>query len=64
MFRYLIRRLLWAVVLFIAVTLVTFVIFFITPSDPARLVAGRGATEQDIERARKFIGLDDPVPIQ
>ena len=64
MFRYLIRRLLWAVVLFIAVTIVTFVIFFITPSDPARLVAGRGATEADIERARKFIGLDDPVPIQ
>src|SRR5262245_8457236 len=64
MFRYLIRRLLWAVVLFIAVTIVTFVIFFITPSDPAKLVAGRGATEQDIERARKFIGLDDPVPIQ
>jgi peptide/nickel transport system permease protein len=64
MFRYLIRRLLWAVVLFIAVTIVTFVIFFITPSDPARLVAGRGATESDIERARKFIGLDDPVPIQ
>jgi peptide/nickel transport system permease protein len=64
MFRYLIRRLLWAAVLFLAVTVVTFVIFFITPSDPARLVAGRGATEQDIERARKFIGLDDPVPIQ
>ena len=64
MFRYLIRRLLWAVVLFIAVTIVTFVIFFITPSDPAKLVAGRGATEQDVERARKFIGLDDPVPIQ
>ncbi len=64
MFRYLIRRLLWAAVLFIAVTLVTFVIFFITPSDPAKLVAGRGATESDIERARKFIGLDDPVPIQ
>ena len=64
MFRYLIRRLLWAAVLFIAVTIVTFVIFFITPSDPAKLVAGRGATEQDIERARKFIGLDDPVPIQ
>ena len=64
MFRYLIRRLLWAIVLFIAVTIVTFVIFFITPSDPAKLVAGRGATEADIERARKFIGLDDPVPIQ
>ncbi|HSC91956.1 MAG TPA: ABC transporter permease [Gaiellaceae bacterium] len=64
MFRYLIRRVLWAGVLFVAVTIVTYIIFFITPSDPAKLVAGRGATEADIERARKFIGLDDPVPIQ
>src|SRR5215203_434128 len=64
MFRYLIRRILWACVLFVAVTIVTSIIFFITPSDPAKLVAGRGATQADIERARAFIGLDDPVPIQ
>jgi peptide/nickel transport system permease protein len=64
MFRYLIRRILWACVLFVAVTIVTYIIFFITPSDPAKLVAGRGATQADIERAREFIGLDDPVPIQ
>jgi peptide/nickel transport system permease protein len=64
MIRYLIRRLLWAAVLFIAVTMVTYVIFFVTPQDPAKLVAGRGATEADIERARKFLGLDDPVPVQ
>ncbi|HSL65050.1 MAG TPA: ABC transporter permease [Gaiellaceae bacterium] len=64
MFRYLIRRVLWAAVLFVAVTIVTYIIFFITPADPAKLVAGRGATEADIERARKFIGLDDPVPVQ
>ena len=37
MLRYFIRRLLWAGVLFIAVTLVTFLIFFIVPQDPARL---------------------------
>jgi peptide/nickel transport system permease protein len=64
MFRYLIRRLLWAAVLFVAVTIVTYIIFFITPADPARLVAGRGATPADIERARGFLGLDDPVPVQ
>jgi peptide/nickel transport system permease protein len=64
MLRYVVRRLLWAAVLFLAVTIVTYVIFFITPADPARLVAGRGATPADIERARAFLGLDDPVPIQ
>ena len=36
MFRYLIRRVLWAMVLFVAVTIVTYVIFFIIPADPAR----------------------------
>jgi peptide/nickel transport system permease protein len=64
MLRYVVRRLIWAVVLFVAVTVVTYVIFFITPADPARLVAGRGATAADIERARAFLGLDDPVPVQ
>jgi peptide/nickel transport system permease protein len=33
MLRYLVRRLLWAAVLFVAVTLVTYVIFFIIPAN-------------------------------
>ena len=61
MARYLIRRLFWAVVLFIAVTLVTYVIFFLVPSDPARLAAGKAATQADIDRVRVFLGLDKPV---
>jgi len=35
--RYLIRRVLWAMVLFVAVTIVTYVIFYAIPADPARL---------------------------
>ena len=64
MLRYLIRRILWAGVLFLAVTVVTYIIFFVVPGDPAKDVAGRGARPQDIERARKFLGLDRPVPVQ
>jgi peptide/nickel transport system permease protein len=60
-FQYLIRRLLWAVVLFIAVTLVTYVIFFITPSDPARLAAGQGATPADVQKVAERLHLDEPV---
>ena len=52
MFQFLVRRLLWAIVLFLAVTVVTYVIFFVTPSDPARLAAGQGATPEDVAARR------------
>lgn len=64
MFRFLIRRLLWAVVLFIAVTIVTYVIFYVIPANPAQLVAGKSATQEDIERAERFLGTDKPVYVQ
>jgi peptide/nickel transport system permease protein len=62
--RYIIRRLLWAVVLFLAVTVVTYIIFFIIPADPARQVAGRNPTPAMIKRARHYLGIDRPVYIQ
>jgi peptide/nickel transport system permease protein len=62
--RYFIRRLLWACVLFIAVTLVTFVIFFVVPADPARQVCGQRATAECVVRARHFLGLDQPMIVQ
>src|SRR5436305_3129317 len=40
MFRYLIRRILWAILLFIIITFVTFVIFFRGTNDPARAQCG------------------------
>jgi peptide/nickel transport system permease protein len=63
-FRYLVRRLLWAIVLFIAVTLVTYVIFYIIPASPARLACGQRATQECVDRAAKFLGTDRPVYIQ
>jgi peptide/nickel transport system permease protein len=63
-FRYLVRRLLWACVLFIAVTFVTYVIFFVIPADPARLLAGKNPTEEQIAKIRHSLGLDQPVPVQ
>jgi len=63
-FRYLIRRFLWAIVLFFAVTIVTYIIFFIIPADPARAFAGKNPTEDQIVRARHYLGIDKPVPVQ
>lgn len=64
MHRYLIRRVLWAGVLFIAVTIVSYIIFFLVPAEPARLIAGPQATPDHVARVRKTMGLDDPVYVQ
>jgi peptide/nickel transport system permease protein len=62
--RYLIRRVLWAVVLFFAATFATFVIFYVIPDDPARVVAGRSATPAEVAQVRSYIGSDKPVVVQ
>jgi peptide/nickel transport system permease protein len=64
MFRYLIRRVLWAAVLFVVVTLVTYVIFFLVPNDLAAKVAGQGSSQQQRARAIHRLGLDRPVYVQ
>jgi peptide/nickel transport system permease protein len=65
MFRYLVRRVLWAILLFIVITFVTFVIFFVAPADPARAnCGGDRATNACLKLAREKLGLDEPVPVQ
>ena len=64
MYRYLIRRLLWAGVLFLSVTVVSYIIFFLVPAEPARLMAGPQAPPDQVARIRKQMGLDDPVYVQ
>jgi peptide/nickel transport system permease protein len=61
MTRYVIRRLLWAVVLFLAVTLVTFAIFYLVPVDPARSAAGKAATPAEIKVVAHRLYLDRPI---
>jgi peptide/nickel transport system permease protein len=64
MVQYLIRRILWACVLFLAITVVAYVIFFIIPVDPARLACGQRANDACIKNARDNLGLDKPVYAQ
>ncbi|MEN3012180.1 MAG: ABC transporter permease [Dictyoglomus thermophilum] len=64
MLRYIVRRLLQAIPVFIGVTLITFILFFIAPGDPARLIAGQRADAETIARIRSIWGLDKPLPVQ
>lgn len=60
MFFYTIRRLIGAVAMLVVMSIVTFVLFFAAPTDPARLTCGKQCTPQGIENNRKYLGLDKP----
>jgi peptide/nickel transport system permease protein len=62
--QFLIRRLFWAVFLFFAATIVTYLIFYVIPADPAALAAGKAATQADVARVRHFLHLDEPIWLQ
>src|SRR5919198_216758 len=65
MFRYLIRRVLWAILLFMVITFVTFVIFFMGPQDPARAQCGGDqASRSCLKLATEKLGLDKPMYVQ
>src|SRR5947209_7822096 len=61
MLPFLLRRLFWAILLFVAATIVTYAIFFLIPGDPAQLACGRACRPIDVHRVRHFLHLDEPV---
>ncbi len=63
--RYIIRRLLWIMLVLVLVTLFAFLIFFVLPpEDPAVALAGRNATPDTIREVKRIFGLDRSVPMQ
>jgi peptide/nickel transport system permease protein len=65
MTRYIIRRLLWGVLLLIVVSALTFVLFRILPTaDPAKLRAGRLQSPKIIAEIRHDLGLDKSLLTQ
>jgi peptide/nickel transport system permease protein len=65
MLRYVIRRLLWGVVLILAVIAITFVLFYLLPNvNPAELRAGRNSSPKVIAEVAHSLGTDKPVYTQ
>ena len=63
--RYLIRRVLFLILVLWIVSVVTFVIFVkLPPGDPARRAVGRQTTAEQIAEARRALGLDKAWYIQ
>lgn len=59
--RYIRRRLLMTVPILFAVSVLVFMMVHLMPGDPARIIAGDSATEEDVEMIRKEMGLDKPL---
>src|SRR3954468_20783991 len=59
---YIVRRLLWTVLLLLVITAITFLIFYVLPSgDPAKLRAGRSPSPETLAAIRNQLGLDKPL---
>lgn len=48
----------------IGVSLIVFILMQLTPGDPAQIMLGPQASEEDIENMRNKLGLNDPLYIQ
>ena len=60
MFAYVVRRLFATIVVMAVVAFVVFLLLYLTPGDPAAILAGDAATSDDIQRIRERLGLDQP----
>jgi peptide/nickel transport system permease protein len=58
---YIVRRLFMAVLVLVGVSIITFVIARIVPSDPAAIWVGPRAKPAQVEEARHKLGLDRPL---
>jgi peptide/nickel transport system permease protein len=62
---YLVKRLLGALLTLLAMTFVTFVIFYVIPQNPARAVVPlQNPSNEQLERAREYLGVDQPLVVQ
>ena len=64
MLHFLLRRLAALVPVLLIVSLVVFLILRLAPGDPAAVIAGNSATNEEIDKIRNQLGLDRSIPVQ
>lgn len=64
MIRYIIKRVLWLIPILLGVTFLVFTIMYLSPGDPAMLILGESANQQDLEALRAEMGLDRSFIVQ
>ncbi len=64
MLHFLLRRLAALVPVLLIVSLVVFLILRLAPGDPAAVIAGNSATNEEIDKIRSQLGLDRSIAVQ
>lgn len=64
MLSFITRRTIGALIVLIGISIITFLLLYAVPSDPARIIAGPKASAATLMAIRHNLGLDQPVPIQ
>ncbi len=59
-----VRRLFFLIFVLFALSIITFVLIQVVPSDPARNIAGPRASPEAVEKIREDYGLNDPVVVR
>ena len=62
--RYCARRLLETIPLMLIISIFVFMFIHLLPGDPAKQLAGKEATYEEVEAIRKEFGLDQPLLVQ
>lgn len=64
MLKYILKRILQLIPVFLGVVTIVFFLSQMMPGDPARMVAGEQASEEAVEAIRAELGLDKPLGVQ
>ena len=64
MFAYILKKTAYGLLVMLGVVSLIFVLFYILPGDPARMMLGQNADQESIDLLHKELGLDKPLGIR
>ena len=64
MFKFILKRLLYGLLVLLGVVVVIFFLFNVLPGDPARMMLGQRADQSSVEAINKDLGLDKSLAVQ
>lgn len=64
MYKYIIKRILTLIPVLFVVSILIFTLIHLTPGDPARVMLGELASEEDVNALREAMGLNDALVVQ
>ena len=64
MWKYIVKRLVMMVFVVLGVAIVIFSIMYFVPGNPAQIILGSSATQEQVDALSHDMGLDQPYPIQ